>query len=98
MSAYFIANIRMKNETAYRPYLQDVDATLAMHGGEYLAVEDGPRVMEGEWPYTRIALVRFPDEESLNRWYFSAEYQAILHYRLDNADCDALAVRGKDGA
>ena len=79
MPAYFIANIRMQNEEAYRPYLKDVDETLAKHGGEYLAVQDAPRVMEGEFPYTRLALVRFPDEASLDRWYFSDEYQAILH-------------------
>ena len=96
MPAYFIANIRMKNDEAYRPYLKDVDETLANYGGEYLAVQDSPRVMEGEFPYTRLALVRFADEESLNRWYFSDEYQAILHYRLDNADCDAVVVRGKE--
>jgi len=95
MPAYFIANIRMQNEDAYQPYLRNVDATLAQYGGEYLAVEDGPRVMEGQWPYTRIALVRFPDEESLNRWYHSDVYQAILHYRLDNAVCDTLVVRGR---
>ena len=95
MSIYFIANIRMKDKEAYQPYLKDVDQILAQYGGEYLAVEDGPRVMEGEWPYTRLALVRFPDEEALNRWYFSEEYQAILHYRLDAADCDTVVVHGK---
>ena len=96
MSIYFIANIRMKDEVAYQPYLKDVNATMTLYGGEYLAVEDGPRIMEGEWPYTRIVLVRFPNEESLNRWYDSDEYQAILHYRLDNAKCDTIVVRGKD--
>ncbi|MCL1795968.1 MAG: DUF1330 domain-containing protein [Clostridia bacterium] len=95
MSVYFIANIRMKDEEAYRPYLKDVDAILAKYAGEYLAVEDNPRVLEGDWPYTRLVLIRFPDEESLTRWYFSAEYQAILRYRLDGAECDTVVVRGK---
>ncbi|MCL1855788.1 MAG: DUF1330 domain-containing protein, partial [Clostridia bacterium] len=61
MSIYFIANIRMKDPEAYRPYLKDVDAILAKYSGEYLALEDHPQVLEGDWPYTRLALVRFPD-------------------------------------
>ena len=96
MPVYFIANIRMKDEAAYQPYLKDVNDTLARYSGAYLAVDDNPRVMEGEWPYTRLALVRFPDEETLNRWYYSDEYQAILHYRLDHAECDTIVVRGKE--
>jgi len=95
MSVYFIANIRMKDEAAYQPYLEAVNESLAKYSGEYLAVEDNPRVMEGEWPYTRLALVRFPDEETLNRWYFSTEYQAILHYRLNHSDCDTIVVHGR---
>ena len=95
MSVFFIANIRMKNEEVYRPYLKDVDEILAKYSGEYLAVEDTPRVLEGEWPYTRLVLIRFPDEESLNRWYFSDAYQAILRYRLDGAQCDTIVVHGK---
>ena len=96
MNVYFIANIRMKDAEAYHPYLKDVDEILAKYSGEYLALEDNPRVLEGDWPYTRLALVRFPDEESLNRWYFSDEYQAILRYRLDNAECDTIIVQGKE--
>jgi len=85
----------MKDAEAYQPYLKDVDRILVKYSGEYLAVEDDLRVMEGEWPYTRLALVRFPDEEALNRWYFSDEYQAILRYRLEGAQCDTIVVQGK---
>ena len=96
MSVYFIADIHMKDAEAYKPYLKDVDRILAKYSGEYLAVEDNPRVLEGDWPYTRLALVRFPNEELLNRWYFSDEYQAILRFRLDGAECDTIIVQGKE--
>jgi len=95
MSVYFIANIRIEDEEAYQQYLYDVDRVFAMHSGEYLAVEDEPRVLEGSWPYSRLVLIRFPSEEALDRWYRSGEYQAILRHRLGAAQCDTVVVRGR---
>lgn len=95
MSVYFIANIRMKDDATYQNYLKDVDRIFEKYSGEYLAVEEAPCLLEGSWPYSRLVLIRFPDEEALRQWYFSDEYQAILPYRLNAAECDTILVQGK---
>jgi uncharacterized protein (DUF1330 family) len=53
-------------------------------------------VLEGNWSYSRIAIIEFENEKELKCWYESPEYQSILHYRLKAAKCDTLLVKGLD--
>jgi uncharacterized protein (DUF1330 family) len=39
-------------------------------------------VLEGDWPYTRTAIIRFADDAEAKRWYNSPEYQAAAKFRL----------------
>jgi uncharacterized protein (DUF1330 family) len=50
-------------------------------------------VLEGNWPYKRAVVIRFPSEEECRRWYDSPEYQEILKHRLKGADCATILVR-----
>lgn len=95
MSAYFIANIRIRDEREYQEYLKDVDEVFSKFHGEYLAVDGAPEVIEGGWDYSRAVLIRFPDKDELRRWYYSDEYQRILKHRLSAAQCDTIIVEGK---
>ncbi len=92
MSVYFIANIRIKDEAAYAKYVANSDRVFAQYKGKYLTVDNNPTVLEGNWPYTRLVLIEFPDKRALMAWYQSDAYQEILKYRLESADCDTLVV------
>lgn len=95
MSVYFVANISIHDAEEYQRYLQDADRVFARFNGEYLAVDRAPRVLEGEWTYDRVVIIRFPQEADLLRWYESPEYRRILAHRLAGARCDTLLVHGK---
>lgn len=95
MSAYFIANIRIHDENEYEEYLKYADDVFAKFGGEYLAVDETPEVLEGSWDYTKMVLIRFPDKKELKRWYDSDEYQGILKHRIKSSECDTIVVQGK---
>jgi uncharacterized protein (DUF1330 family) len=95
MSAYFIANIRIHDQEEYGKYLKDSDGVFAKFGGEYLAVDEAPEVLEGRWAYTKTVLIRFPDKEALRKWYDSDEYRHILRHRLASSECDTIVVQGK---
>jgi uncharacterized protein (DUF1330 family) len=95
MSAYFIANIRVRDAQEYEKYLRDSDEVFARFGGEYLAVDEAPEVLEGGWDYTKTVLIKFPDKEELRRWYDSDAYRRILKYRLGSAECDTIIVQGR---
>lgn len=94
MSAYFIANIKIKNEKEFKEYLSKVDGVFSKYNGKYLCVDETPEILEGHWDYSRVVLIEFPDRESLKKWYFSDEYQEILKLRLSGADCDTIIMAG----
>ena len=96
MNCYFVAQIQIKDKEEYQKYLDGVDEVFRKFNGKYLAVDGDPEVLEGNWSYSRIAIIQFPDELELKRWYQSPEYQAIARYRLSAAKCDTLLVKGMD--
>jgi hypothetical protein len=44
-------------------------------------VDETPTVKEGDWPYTRTALIEFPTAEAFDAWFNSPEYQALAEHR-----------------
>lgn len=98
MSCYYLAQIRITDSVAYRKYLDRVDPVVAAFGGEYLAVDDEAVILEGTWGPGRFVLIRFPDDQSLQRWYLSPEYQGIVGYRLAATDSRAVVVHEGDAA
>ena len=96
MKCYFFAQIRITDEAHYQKYLDRVDKVSAAYKGELLAVDDAPEILEGSWNYTRAVLIRFPSRKDFRQWYNSTEYQEILKYRLEAADCDTIVIEGKE--
>jgi hypothetical protein len=48
-------------------------------------------VLEGAWP-SSVVLMEFPDLDVAKKWYFSPEYQEILHLRTDSTISDLILV------
>jgi uncharacterized protein (DUF1330 family) len=94
VSAYFIARITIHDAAGYERYLDGFDAAFAGVDGEVLAVDDGPLLLEGEWPCTRTVLIRFADLAEARRWYDSPAYQALARLRRAAADCHIVLVEG----
>ena len=92
MSVYFIANLRIKDDEEYQKYLDKVREVFDRYKGEYLAVDEHPFKLEGNWDYSRLVLIEFPNRKSLDDWYYSAEYQEIVKHRWAAADCDTIVV------
>jgi len=95
MECYFIAQLKIHDEHEYKKYLNGFDRVFEKYNGEVIAVEENPIVLEGEWDYTRIVIIRFSNEEEASRWYHSPEYQSLLKYRLNAAKGTVLLVNGR---
>ncbi|MFZ5967223.1 MAG: DUF1330 domain-containing protein [Bacillota bacterium] len=96
MSAYFAAQITIKDPETYEKYLEGYDEIFSKYKGKVIAVDDHPMVLEGSWSYTRFVLIRFPDEAELKRWYESPEYQQLAQYRRAASSGDILIVKGRE--
>jgi uncharacterized protein (DUF1330 family) len=95
MSCYFIAQIDIRDEAEYASYLAGYDAVFDRHDGEVLAVDDAVTVLEGDWPFSRTVVIRFPDGAALDRWYRSPEYQALAEHRRRGSMANIVAVQGR---
>lgn len=96
MAYYFIANIKINDTKEYQKYINGADEVFSKYNGEYLAVDDNPSQIEGNWNYTRAVLIKFESKDDFENWYNSKDYKAILKYRLNAADCDSILVKGKN--
>ena len=94
MPVYIVANIAIENQDEYAAYQAGFLEIFARYQGELLAVSDAPRVIEGDWPYTRAVILRFPSETEALRWYESPEYQALAQHRWRGSKGTIIAFEG----
>jgi uncharacterized protein (DUF1330 family) len=95
MVYYFLAQIRINDSGEYQKYLDTVDDIFRKYDGKYLAVDETPCLLEGNWNYSKSVLIRFKSKKAFDEWYYSSEYQEILKYRLSSADCDSILIKGR---
>lgn len=93
MSAYFVAFIRISDKARYEEYLAGFDAVF--EGGEVVAVDDAPIILEGNPPAGRTVIIRFPDDATLRRWYDSPGYARLRAIRQSASEGDILLVHGR---
>ena len=81
MAAYIISDLTILDKTAIETYRTRAAASIAQHGGRYLARGGKIEVLEGEWDPQAIIVVEFPDLERARAWYRSPDYAAALEVR-----------------
>jgi uncharacterized protein (DUF1330 family) len=96
MSVYAVALIDIHDRDGYGRYEQGFMDIFSRHEGRLLAVDESPSPLEGEWPWTRTVLIEFPDEEKLQAWYGSADYQALAQHRFGAAEARIAVLKGLD--
>jgi uncharacterized protein (DUF1330 family) len=96
MAHYFVAQIRINDPVEYDHYLDRFDEIFSKYKGEYLAIDEAPILLEGNWDYTKSVLIKFNSKQDFKDWYYSAEYQSILKHRLNASRCDTILIEGID--
>ncbi len=81
MSAYLVVEFTVKDPDVYREqYAANAGGTAKEYGGEALAAGNWEN-LHGDGSFTSGALMRFPDRESIIKWYNSPEYQQLIDVR-----------------
>lgn len=94
MAAYVIARVNVTDAERYREYVRRTPATIAAHGGRFLARGGQVIALEGPEEPGRIVILEFPSLEAARAWYDSPEYQEVRGLRLGAATGTLLAVEG----
>lgn len=93
MSAYVIVEIDVEDPAAYEEYRPLAAASVARHGGRYIARGGKTEALEGEWA-GRIVILEFDSLDAARSWYHSDDYQACLPVRLRTSRGRMIAVEG----
>ncbi|WP_417432055.1 DUF1330 domain-containing protein [Kiloniella sp.] len=86
MSAYFVAHFDVKDPAKLATYSKAAAPIIAAFGGELLFKGGADKVLIGTDPLPSTAVFRFPDQNKLNAFYQSPEYQALTSAREAGAN------------
>jgi uncharacterized protein (DUF1330 family) len=95
MSAYVIVDVEVDDPVGYQQYRPLAAASVARHGGRYVARGGPTETFEGEWS-ERVVVIEFDSLDAARAWYHSADYQEALPLRLRASRGRMIAVVGTD--
>ena len=94
MSGYFIIQINVTNTENYKEYIEKVTPIVKKFGGEYIVRGGKSDNVEGNWPFQRTEVLKFPTYDMVKKWHNSDEYKPIRKIREDNSECNAIIIEG----
>ncbi len=95
MPAYIIAQLVINDREEYNEYRSGVHDILDKYKGEIIVSNEEVEIIEGEWPYTKTVVIRFPSMEAAKRWYESPEYQEVVQHRFRAAETNLIFIEGR---
>ena len=94
MAAYIISDLTPLDPEAIEIYRTRAAASIARHGGRYLARGGKIDILEGGWNPRNIVVVEFPDAEQARAWYRSPDYAEALVVRDRALTRNLILVEG----
>lgn len=94
MPAYVIAELEVTDPAGFEEYRKAVPATIAAHGGKYLARGGTVETVEGDRGPGRIAILQFDSMAQAKKWYESPEYGPLLEMRKNTTISKVVFVEG----
>jgi len=92
--AYLVAHIEVRDPLGYDAYRSRTGAVIERFGGRFLVRGGTLHPLEGEPDFSRLVIIEFADLDAARRFYDSAEYQALIPHRTDNARSMLLIAEG----
>lgn len=94
MAAYVIVNIEVTDPVRYEEYKKMAIATVAAHGGRYIARGGRAERLEGTWQPHRVVLLEFPTAQQAKAWWDCDEYRPAKAIRHASAKTEMMLVEG----
>ena len=94
MAAYIVTQIEITDPETFETYRAQVPPILKKYGGEFIVRGGDREVLEGDWPWSRMVILKFPDREAAKAWHASAEYQGPKALRQAASKANMIVVDG----
>lgn len=95
MTAYVIADTRIKDLEAYEDYKAQAKRIAESYGGVYRARGGKMKAVETElWTPTRLVIIEFPSMEAAEAFVNSPEYAPVKALRHAHADSTLTIIEG----
>ncbi|NQW00815.1 MAG: DUF1330 domain-containing protein [Rhodospirillales bacterium] len=94
MSAYLIVQLNVTDPETFAEYKKQVEPTIDAFGGEYVIRGGTQEVLEGDWPFARTVVIKFPSMEKVKAWHASDMYKGPMALRQSASVANALIVEG----
>ncbi len=94
MAAYLVAELEITDPAIFEEYRKRVPASIAAHGGRYLARGGTLESLEGGWNPKRMVILEFPSLAQAKTWYNSPEYQELLKMRQRSSNSKVVMIEG----
>ncbi len=97
MSVYVVNAYDIHDLETFKEYPPRVAPLLQKHGAKLLAMDTEAKALEGQ-PKKMNAIVEFPSEEAVHKFYNDPEYQSFIHLRHDStSNCTMIILKQFEG-
>jgi uncharacterized protein (DUF1330 family) len=95
--AYLFAEVDVTDQQEFAKYVEEVPATIAAYGGQYVVKGGNAELTEGQAREgTIVVLLEFPSRERLMEWYTSEDYKPLKQQRERSAKTRIWIMTGLD--
>jgi uncharacterized protein (DUF1330 family) len=86
MAAYLVGHITVKDNQRWQKYVLGVQESLLPFDSKIIFRGKLVSVLAGKHGYDLAVVIEFPDQTTLDNWYSSEKYQALIPIRDEAAD------------
>ena len=94
MTAFYIGQHEIDDESAFADYLKQTMPFIEKHGGRYLTKAGTHETLEGPRP-SRVVVVEFPNKQAIKDWYNDPGYRPLIIKRHAAARSVMIAIESR---
>jgi uncharacterized protein (DUF1330 family) len=94
MKAYLVLDFAIRDLPGFMPYVAQIPAFIAKHGGRYVVQGAEPAVMEGDWAPERLVILEFPSRADAKAFLDDPDAQGLFALRHRTTDGRLVLVDG----
>jgi uncharacterized protein (DUF1330 family) len=91
---FLIADTRVINEAKYEAYRSAISAAVLAHGGRFLAHDQQPRAIEGDWNPSHMMIAEFASAVAAEAFHAADDFRQAFDLSHNCAMVDMVLVNG----